>query len=171
MSAVNNPKKQGKRQILQNISNTGISKCKFILCSFIIPRSAKCATMGKNFCVNKLIPCLYIGTRLVKHEFIKIHEKQSWFQRCGATFAGNAIGLSMAMLSTKVVEHFVEVRDVSNLWGLLASRPVVSDTTYEVFSFVVEFVIALIVFTLTEHFYEELMHKREEKTLAIETED
>lgn len=148
-----------------------LGKFKSILCTAILPWSAKCVAKSKSFCINKLVPCLYTGTRLVKHEFIRIHEKQNWFQRCGATFTGNAIGLSMAMLSTKIVEHFVEVREMSNLWGLLASRPVVSETTYEVFSFTVEFIIALIVFTLTEHFYEELMQKRAQKTLALETED
>ncbi|HEY9051246.1 MAG TPA: hypothetical protein VIQ03_06855 [Gammaproteobacteria bacterium] len=171
MSSDNKTQKNKHFQILKNTSSLCFAKCKYLFIAAIVPLSAKCAALGKAFCMNKLVPCLYIGTRLVKHEFIRIHEKQNWFQRCGATFAGNAIGLSMAMLSTKVVEHFVEVREMSNLWGLLASRPVVNETTYEVFSFVVEFAIALIVFTLTEHFYEELMQKREMKTLAVETED
>lgn len=118
-----------------------------------------------------MIPCLYNGSRLVRREFIRIHEKQSWFHRCGATMAGNAIGLGMAMLSTRVVEHFVEVRSMSNLWGLLSSRPVVSETTYEIFSFIVEFVIALIVFTLSEHYYDEFINRRKNSSIAVGMEE
>lgn len=155
-------------QATKNISSFCFTKCKYVFVATIVPRAAKCTAFGKSFCMNKLVPCLYTGTRLIKHEFIRIHEKQSWFQRCGATVAGNGIGLGMAMLSTRIVEHFVEVSDISNLWGLLASRPVVSETTYEVFSFVVEFIIALIVFTLTEHYYDEF-RKRKYQTADINT--
>ncbi len=148
-------------QALKNTSTRCFAKSKYVFVTAVIPLSVKCTALGKSFCMNKLVPCLYTGSRLVKHEFIRINEKQSWFQRCGATMAGNGIGLGMAMLSTRIVEHFVEVSDISNLWGLLASRPVVSETTYEVFNFAVEFVIALIVFTFTEHFYEEFRQNRQ----------
>ena len=67
----------------------------------------------------------------------------------------NSIGLTMAILSTKVVQHFVEVREFSNLWGLFATRPVVSEATYETISFIIELVIALLVFTISEHIFEE----------------
>ncbi len=61
----------------------------------------------------------------------------------------------MAMLAARIVQNFVEVSEFSNLWGLLASRPVVTETTYEVLNFGVEFIIALITFTLTEHYISE----------------
>ena len=67
----------------------------------------------------------------------------------------NSVGLAMAMLSTKIIQHFVEVRELSNLWGLFATRPIVSEATYETLSFLVEFIIALIVFTISGHFFEE----------------
>ena len=67
----------------------------------------------------------------------------------------NSVGLAMAMLSTKIIQNFVEIREFSNLWGLFATRPVVSEATYETLSFLIEFLIALIVFTISGHFFEE----------------
>ena len=66
----------------------------------------------------------------------------------------------MAMLSSKIVQEHVEVEQFSNLWGLLATRPVVSESTYEIINFTVEFFIALIVFTLTEHFLSEYRQRK-----------
>jgi hypothetical protein len=72
----------------------------------------------------------------------------------------NSAGLGMAMFSTKIIENFVEVEGFGNLWGLLATRPVVSEATYEVLSFAVEFFVALLAFTLTEHYQEEFRQRR-----------
>ena len=57
----------------------------------------------------------------------------------------------------------VEVQEFGNLWGLLATRPVVSESTYEILSFTAEFFIALIVFTLTEHFLDEYRQRKKAK--------
>jgi len=67
----------------------------------------------------------------------------------------------MAMVSAKLVESFVEVREFGNLWGLLATRPVVSETTYEILSFVIEFFVALLAFTLTEHYQDEYRQRKQ----------
>ena len=139
---------------------------------FILIRQPKKYTFaGKKICKEKLIPGICTGSSLIKKEIIKIHQKKHWFNRCSNTMSGNAIGLGTAMLSTKVVEHFVEVREMSNLWGLLASRPVVSGTTYEILSFFAEFSIALIVFTLAEHFYEEYRQHKRKQTNVNESGD
>ena len=78
------------------------------------------------------------------------------------TLGGNATGLVMAMSSTKIIEHFVETREMENLWGLLATRPVVSETTFEVLGFLAEFIVALVVFTVTEHYYRSFHHRHRE---------
>ena len=70
----------------------------------------------------------------------------------------------MAMLAAKIVQNTVEVKQFSNLWGLLADRPLVSQSTYEVLSFSAEFVISLIVFTVTEHFIAEYRQRKRNKT-------
>ena len=46
------------------------------------------------------------------------------------------------------------------LWCLLATRPVVSEATYEVLSFAVEFFVALLAFTLTEHYQQEYRQRK-----------
>ena len=66
----------------------------------------------------------------------------------------------MAMLASKIVQNQVEVREFGNLWGIFATRPVVSESAYEVLSFTAEFFIALIVFTLTEHFLDEYRQRK-----------
>lgn len=109
---------------------------------------------------QRLFPVVGSGTSRLKQEMVKIHRQQNWLQRCSTTFSGNAAGLGMAMLSTKVVESLVEKREFSNMWGLFANHPVVSETTYEVLSFSVEFLLGLIVFTVTEYYVAEYQRKR-----------
>lgn len=75
----------------------------------------------------------------------------------------------MAISSAKIVEYFVEKREINNLWGLLASRPTVSDTTFEILCFLAEFLVALIVFTLTEHYLTSLRN-RQTNTNEVEVE-
>ena len=101
---------------------------------------------------EKLAPRIHKSSSLVSDEMVKIHKKQNWFKRCCTTVIDNAAGLAMAMFAGKIVQNQVEVQEFGNLWGLLATRPVVSESTYEILSFTAEFFIALIVFTLTEHF-------------------
>jgi hypothetical protein len=109
---------------------------------------------------ERLFPMAGNATSRLKGEVVKIHREQNWFHRCSTTFSGNAAGLGMAMLSTKVVESLVEKRELSNMWGLFASHPVVSETTYEVLSFGVEFLLGLLVFTVTEYYVAEYQRKR-----------
>ncbi len=110
---------------------------------------------------QRLLPAVGRGSVRLKGELVKIHREQNWMQRCSATFTGNAAGLGMAMLSTRVVESMVETRELSNMWGLFADRPVVSETTFEILSFTVEFLLALIVFTITEYYVVQYQRKRE----------
>jgi hypothetical protein len=109
---------------------------------------------------QRLLPAVGSGTVRFKGELVKIHRQQNWLQRCGTTFTGNAAGLGMAMLSTRLVEELVEKREVSNLWGLLASRPLVSERTFEILSFGVEYLLGLMVFTVTEYYIAEYQRRR-----------
>ena len=109
---------------------------------------------------QRVLPAVGSGSTRLKGELVKIHQQQNWVQRCSVTLSGNAAGLGMAMLSTKVLENLVETREASNLWGLLADRPLVSETTFEVLSFGVEYLLGLIVFTITEYYIAEYQRKR-----------
>lgn len=94
-----------------------------------------------------------------------LHQKQHWLQRSGSTLRGNAIGLCIAMISAQIISHFVEVRGAGNLWGLFSSKTTISDNTYRVVSFVVEFLVTLIVFSWVES------HLDQQQTAGSETDD
>ncbi|MDH5471661.1 MAG: hypothetical protein OEY87_06975 [Gammaproteobacteria bacterium] len=121
----------------------------------IIPQTKICLYWLLTFIRQTLFPHTRTTLQLARNELIKIHQKQHWYKRCSKTMFENSVGLAMAMLSTKIIQHFVEIREFSNLWGLFATRPVVSEATYETLSFLIEFLIALIVFTISGHFFEE----------------
>jgi hypothetical protein len=118
------------------------------------------ASTGLRLNKERLIPIVYRSSRFIRGELKKVHHRENWFKRCGTTLIDNAAGLGMAMLAGKIVQNTVEVKQFSNLWGLLATRPVVSESTFEILSFGVEFFIALIVFTLTEHFIAEYRQRK-----------
>lgn len=122
------------------------------------------AWLGAVYSVTRgrVLPAVGTGSKRLKGELAKIHQQQNWAQRCSTTLGGNAAGLGMAMLSTKLVEHMVETREASNLWGLLADHPVVSETTYQVLSFSVEYLLGLTIFTITEFYIGEYRRKRGE---------
>ena len=144
----------------KTLSSRGADKCKQVIVKLIIPQSKKCLILGIKIYQEKLVPCIHKSSSCIKQEVVKIHNKQNWFKRCGITVIDNAAGLAMAMLAGKIVQNQVEVKEFGNLWGLLATRPVVSESTYEILSFTAEFLIALIVFTLTEHYIEEYRKKK-----------
>lgn len=126
----------------------------------IVKRGGRALHVFRRVMRQQFMPALGRGSVRLKGELVKIHRQQNWIQRCSSTFAGNAAGLGMAMLSTRLVESMVETRELSNLWGLFADRPVVSETTFEVLSFIVEFVLGLIVFTITEYYISEYQQRR-----------
>jgi len=144
------------------LSISSALKCKQLFLVKVIPQSKKYTALGIKTYNEKLAPNIHKGSSKVGAELLKIHKKQNWFLRFGMTMADNSAGLGMAMLSTKILENFVEVESFSNLWGLLATHPVVSEATYETLSFTVEFIVALLVFTLTEHYIDE--YRKSKKT-------
>jgi hypothetical protein len=150
----------GYLPIVKNFCCRSTDKCIQVIVKLIIPQSKKCIIFGVKVYKEKLAPHIQESSSHISDEIVKIHKKQNWFKRCSATVIDNAAGLGMAMLAGKIVQNHVEVQEFSNLWGLLATRPVVSNSTYEILSFAAEFFIALIVFTLTEHFLEEYRQRK-----------
>lgn len=145
---------------VKTLGRRSTDKCKQVIVRLIIPQSKKCIILGGKVYKEKLAPHIHKNSSRIGREIVKIHNKQNWFKRCGSTVIDNAAGLGMAMLAGKIVQNQVEVQEFGNLWGLLATRPVVSESTYEILSFTAEFFIALIVFTLTEHFLDEYRQRK-----------
>ena len=148
----------------KNLGVESIVKSKQIFVTQLVPQSKKYTMIGYKFCNEKLSPTARKGAEKFSQELLKIHRKQNWLKRFSVTMLDNSAGLGMAMVSAKLVESFVEVREFVNLWGLLATRPVVSETTYEILSFVIEFFVALLAFTLTEHYRDE--YRQSKKTIS-----
>lgn len=111
-------------------------------------------------------PATLNGTRRLCLGAADLYRRHAWMQRCGSTLNKKALGLGIAMLSAKLVGNMVETRQVSNLWGLLASRPVVSETTFAVLLFVVEYVVALLVFAVIDHYVTVFQRLRAERGAA-----
>lgn len=124
--------------------------------------SCRLSSATLRLCRQRLLPGVYRGGGLVKAEMVKINRSQNWRRHSSSTLIGNAAGLGVAVLSTRIVESLVETRELSNLWGLFASRPVVSEGTFEVFTFVVEYLLAIIVFAVTDHYVSEYRRSKEE---------
>jgi len=148
--------------IFKSLTGRSVDKSRQVVAQLIAPQSKKCVIFGVRFCKKKLAPPLSKASSRVAHEMLKIHNKQNWLKRCGITLLDNGAGLAMAMLSTKIVQAHVEVKQFGNLWGLLATRPVVSESTYEVLNFSVEFFIAVIVFTITDHYLTEFRQRKDD---------
>jgi hypothetical protein len=133
-------------------------------CTRLIPHLKRCCNAGIRFNKAVTVPLVRKSSLIIGGELKKIHHKENWVKRCGTTLIDNAAGLGMAMLAAKVVENMVEVRQFGNLWGLLSTRPVVSESTFEILSFSVEFIIALITFTITEHYIGEYRQRKNSDT-------
>lgn len=97
-----------------------------------------------------------------------LHTKKHWVRRSGATLWGNAIGLCIAMLSAQLVAQFIEVRGAGNLWGLFSKRTLVSENGYRLVSFIVEFMVTLVVFSAIEYFMDQ---RRQNKQPDVDQDD
>ena len=93
-----------------------------------------------------------------------LHNKKHWTLRFRATLWGNAVGLAIAMISAELITNFIEVRGIENMWGLFSQRTVVSDETFKILSFIAEFFIALVIFSIIEYFLDQrAMQKNSER--------
>jgi len=127
----------------------------------IIPHSLYVGRKSKILFKTRLVPVASRLSRPIKNELVKIHQKRNLLNKFRVTLLHKALGLYLAMLSAEVVGTFFEVRSFNNLWGLFPQRQLVSDTTFSMISFGVEFVVALTVFTLTEHYLGEFREWRQ----------
>ena len=99
-------------------------------------------------------------------ELAKIHKRQNHTKLARDTFVSNAVGLLMGMLSAQFVSQFFDVRSADNLWGLFSKQTIVSGDTYRALCFGVEFFVALLAFTLTDHVLNEYRSRREKRDVA-----
>lgn len=109
---------------------------------------------------HRAAPLLYKSSYILREQAMKIHQRGNWRKRCSKTLFSNSVSLAMGMLAAHIVENSVEISQFSNLWGLLASKPTVSESTYQVINFFVKFGITVLVFTLTEHFISEYRQRK-----------
>jgi hypothetical protein len=105
-------------------------------------------------------------SRIIGIELGKIYRTQNHTKLARETLVSNGVGLLMGMLSAQFVSQFFDVKGVHNLWGILSKHTVVSRNTYEVLCFAAEFFVALLVFTLTDHFINEYRSRREKREEA-----
>lgn len=109
-------------------------------------------------------PVAQAVTRTLVTTLHNLHGKKHWLHRFSGTFWGNATGLAIAMMSAQVVSQFIEVRGAGNLWGLFSKRTLVSESGYQLVSFVVEFLVTLIVFSVVEYLMDQHARKKQDIT-------
>ena len=75
----------------------------------------------------------------------------------------NAVAALCAIIVYTILQKFVVVKSVRNLWGLAAkrNRMLVSKDTFEWISGILAFVIALFVFTYVEELIEKYLEERQ----------
>jgi hypothetical protein len=110
---------------------------------------------------QRVTPLALKSGYILKEQAKKIHQRGDWSKRCSKTLFSNSVSLAMGMLAAHIVAGSVETSQFSNLWGLMATKPIVSESTYEIMNFVVKFGVTVIVFTLTEHFISEYRQRND----------
>ena len=121
----------------------------------LLHNTAKIGRKGRALITSTVLPGARRVSSPVASEIKKIHRRQNLLTRFRVTLLHKGLGLYLAMVSANLVGEFIEPRTINNLWGLASQRQLVSSSTYSIVSFIVEFTIALIVFTLTEHYLAE----------------
>jgi len=96
---------------------------------------------------------------LKKTPFPKISSKQVVME-----MVANAVAALCAFIVYKVLQNFIVVKSIKNLWGLgnKKDKMMVSKETFETISSIVLFVIVMFVFTYVEDLIENYLKEREE---------
>ena len=130
----------------------------------LIPGTIEAGRMGKDILKEKVVPGLQQGAKsapkIMRQELGRMHTRQHFWERFKSALMHKSLGLILAMFSADIVGSFFETRRAGNLWGMTSRGQLVSDETFAVMIFVVEFVIALLVFTLTDFYMEEWRERR-----------
>jgi hypothetical protein len=108
----------------------------------------------------QISPRAHLVSRAIGVRLAKIHRTQNHAKLARDTLISNGVGLLMGMLSAQFVSQFFAVKGIHNLWGILSKQTMVSDASYKALCFGVEFLVALAVFTLTDHFIDEYQTRR-----------
>ena len=95
---------------------------------------------------------------LKKTPFPKINSKQVVME-----MVANGVAAICAFIVYKVLQNFIVVKSVKNLWGLANKKDkmMVSKATFETISSIFIFIIALFVFTYVEELIENYLKERE----------
>ncbi len=108
-----------------------------------------------------LRPIIQAISRNTSASVLHLHYKKHWLLRFRTAIWGNAVGLAVAMVSAQLITHFIEVRSLGNLWGLFSNRAVVSAESFRIISFIAEFFITLVVFSMIENFMDQRALKKQ----------
>ena len=112
-----------------------------------------------------LHPIIRAISRNTTASVLHLHYKKHWLLRFRTAIWGNAVGMAVAMITAQLITHFIEVRSLGNLWGLFSNRAVVSAESFRIISFIAEFFITLVVFSMIENFMDQrALKKQAEKT-------
>lgn len=120
----------------------------------LIPGIGHYGRLGHGAYRQTLLPGMRRVTAPIQGELGKIRQRQDLAGRFRSTLIHKGLGLYLAMLSAGLVSQFFEVRGIDNLWGLTSQRTLISHDSMAMICFGVEFIVALTVFTLTEHYLE-----------------
>ncbi len=77
----------------------------------------------------------------------------------------NGVSAIIAILVSSLLNRFFVVRSVKNLWGFAAKKDkmLVSKNSYEWLSYIVMFIVGLLVFSFVEQIMENYMNEREKQ--------
>jgi hypothetical protein len=98
---------------------------------------------------------------LQQTSFPRITRKKVLFE-----MLANGIAALCAFVVYQILQHFVVVKSIKNLWGLTAKKQhkmIVSKNVFETISGIFIFIIAIFVFTYVEALIEIYLKEREEK--------
>jgi hypothetical protein len=95
---------------------------------------------------------------LKKTPFPRINRKQVVME-----MIANGVAAICAFIVYKVLQNFIVVKSIKNLWGIANKRDkmMVSKTTFETISSIFIFIIVLFVFTYVEELIENYLKERE----------
>ena len=111
-----------------------------------------------------LHPIIRVISRNTTASVLHLHYKKHWLLRFRTAIWGNAVGMAVAMITAQLITHFIEVRSLGNLWGLFSNRAVVSAESFRIISFIAEFFITLVVFSMIENFMDQRALKKQVET-------
>ena len=103
-----------------------------------------------------------------KNSFLKSLQKTSFpkisSKKVVMEMVGNAVAALCAFIVYKILQNFIVVKSVKNLWGLANKKDkmMVSKEAFETISSIFIFVIAMFVFTYVEELIENYLKEREE---------